>query len=270
MEITAGRFAVLLERPQTEKFAWPILLLPELFATHRHLSVLAGYLSTIGWTVYVPQFHSAAALSGHSGTGFTDALAMVEEVLQALGSGAIVAGHGLGGLLALKLAERPGVRAAVAFAPLVPGFSSPLFSRARNFVALRRGGRLSPPSGRALFEFVADADAFQRPQLIAELVRDSGAIAREVARGEISFAQTGVAPRLIIAGGADIFAPRDQMVRFAATVGAKLVMLDGRGHWLVGGRALERAIAETQRFLVQSLGRELLLLYQDGPGGSDA
>ena len=42
-----------------------------------------------------------------------------------------------------------------------------------------------------------------------------------------------------------------------------LVAMRSRGHWLVGGRALERAINETQRFLVRALGRDLLLLYPE-------
>jgi hypothetical protein len=37
----------------------------------------------------------------------------------------------------------------------------------------------------------------------------------------------------------------------------------GRGHWLIGGRALERAVAEIQRFLVRNLSGDLLLLYSE-------
>lgn len=97
------------------------------------------------------------------------------------------------------------------------------------------------------------------------------AIAREVARGEIEFANsTAAMPRLIVAGDSDIFAPHDRVVSFAAAIGAKLVTLQGRGHWIIGGRALERAIAETQRFLVQALGAELLLLYQEETGETGA
>jgi len=39
--------------------------------------------------------------------------------------------------------------------------------------------------------------------------------------------------------------------------------MPNRGHWLIGGRVLERAVAEVQRFLVLSLGRDLLLLYPE-------
>jgi pimeloyl-ACP methyl ester carboxylesterase len=69
-------------------------------------------------------------------------------------------------------------------------------------------------------------------------------------------------PRLIIAGDADVFAPRQEAARFAAEIKAQFINLPGRGHWLIGGRALERTIAHMQRFLVRASGEELLLLYE--------
>jgi pimeloyl-ACP methyl ester carboxylesterase len=271
MELAIGRVASQLDRPQTEKFAWPIVLLPELFATHKHLALLSGYLATIGWTVYVPDVYAALAkTTAPRQPNFADAVALLQELLRDLDRDAIVAGHGFGGLLALKLAESPGVRAAVAFAPALPGFRTPLLSGLRNRFARLRGGSLRPPSGRILFELVADADAFQRTQLIDALVPASAAIASDLLRGEIQFTkEDGVAPRLIVAGRSDIFAPHELLLAFATRLGSRLVTLEGRGHWIIGGRALERTIGETQRFLVRSLGEELLLLYDDRPHDED-
>jgi predicted alpha/beta hydrolase family esterase len=67
----------------------------------------------------------------------------------------------------------------------------------------------------------------------------------------------------VVAGDSDIFAPIQQTTKFAESIGAKLATIAGRGHWIVGGRALERAINETQRFLVRALGQDLLLLYPE-------
>src|SRR5713226_836109 len=126
MDITLGRFHAQHERPEPLKFAWPIIVLPELFTTTRHLAVLIGYLATIGWEVYAPDVRAVGRI------GFSAALALVEEVLATVGRDAIIAGHGAGGLLALKMAERPHVRAAVALAPLVPGFRTPHLMRSRS------------------------------------------------------------------------------------------------------------------------------------------
>jgi pimeloyl-ACP methyl ester carboxylesterase len=266
MDVVLGRVNAQVERPQTLKFAWPIVVLPELFATRRHLAVLVGYLASVGWEVYAPDLRSTGAQPrdvAQPRMRFSDALALLEEVVAALDNDVIVIGHGMGGLLALKMAERSRIKAAVAFAPLVPGFRSPIINRAANPFTSWLRHTIKPPRGRMLFELVADADPFQREAIIKTLIPEDATAAIEVARGEIGFVRAPAAPRLIVCGDSDVFAPRDRVAQFAETIGARLVTLNGRGHWFIGGRALERAIAETQRFLVRTLGQELLLLYPD-------
>jgi hypothetical protein len=68
---------------------------------------------------------------------------------------------------------------------------------------------------------------------------------------------------MIVAGDSDIFAPLEGVQRLAIATRAEIAILKGRGHWLIGGRALERTVREIQRFLVKALGRELLLLYPE-------
>jgi pimeloyl-ACP methyl ester carboxylesterase len=266
-QIELGRFPAEVERPEPIKFAWPIVLLPELFTTIRHLDVVVGYLGTLGWEVFAPDLRAAAGRGATRALGaltFADLVALAAEALEALGRDAIILGHGIGGLVALKLAERANVKAAVAYSPLVPGFRTPLFMRAGNWLNLMRDRPLAPPRGRALFELLADAEPFMRENAIRGLIRDSAAAARDVARGPVAFdAPAPAAPRLIVAGDSDIFAPIDRVAAFTEKVGAKLVRMAGRGHWLIGGRALERAIGETQRFLVRALGQDLLLLYPE-------
>ena len=82
--------------------------------------------------------------------------------------------------------------------------------------------------------------------------------------GNLDFATSEkAAPRLIVAGESDIFAPYEKLESFARRINAPIVKIAGRGHWLIGGRGLERVINEIQRFLVRSLGRDLLLLYPE-------
>ena len=265
MDELLGRFPCVAERPEPLKFAWPIILIPDSFTTARHLGVLLGYFATIGWEVYAPDLRSAIGVGATpplARFSFADLIALCAEALDALGRGAIVVGHGAGGLAALKLAERPEVKAAVALAPLVPGYQSPLVSGFAARLSAWRRGTIDPPRKRTLFEFVADADRFQRDAIIRAMVPESAKLALEIARGEIAFS-TSTAPRLIVAGDSDIFAPIDRTAAFAESIGATLAQVPGRGHWLIGGRALERAIAQTQRFLVRTLGQDLLLLYPE-------
>jgi pimeloyl-ACP methyl ester carboxylesterase len=266
-DVELGRIPAQRELPEPVKFAWPIMLLPELFTTPRHLALVLGYLASIGWEVFVPDLRAAF---GKGSTPpleklrFTDLAGLAAEALDAIGRDAVVLGHGVGGLVALELSRHPRVKAAVAYAPLVPGFHTPLVGGVANRLATMFGRPLKPPHGRILFELIADSDPFTRDGLINALVPDSSALATDVTAGAIQFAASDkAAPRLIVAGESDIFAPFARTSEFAESIGAKLAKIAGRGHWLIGGRALERAINETQRFLVRALGQDLLLLYPE-------
>jgi pimeloyl-ACP methyl ester carboxylesterase len=284
METRLGRIPAECERPEPLKFAWPLMLLPDLFTTARHLAVARGYFATIGWEVYAPDLRAAAKaartdtrasdLSGgasraSSAGGFDGLAALLAEALAALRRDAIVIGHGLGGLLALSAVEQPQVRAAVALAPMLPGFRSALVTSATNWPARLFGRALKPPRGAVLFDLLVDAEPFQREALMRALVADDARAALEVVRGGIKVGGIDLAnnpravPRLIVAGDSDPFAPLDRTNEFAARVGAAVRVVRGRGHWLIGGRALERTVAEVQRFLVRNLGGDLLLLYPE-------
>lgn len=266
MEITAGRFKLKLEQPQTVKFASPLLLLPDLFMTPRHLAVPIGYFASIGWEVYAANpygYDVTADLSGHLQMDWAATLANTRDLIAALGRDVIAIGHGAGGLLALALNDHSQVKAVVALAPLVPGFNSSMLKRASRLFGLWRPARLDPPRARDRFELFADADAFHRDILMRDLTPASAALARDIAAGQLSHFPNAPIPSLVISGEADPFAPIALARVLAATINARFVTMPGRGHWLMGGRVLERVVAEVQRFLVLSLGRELLLLYPD-------
>ena len=268
MEEPLGRFVAQVERPEPIKFAWPVVILGDIFTTVRHLAVLQGYLATIGWEAYAPDLRRSKGPAD----SFEEMVALAGEALDALGREAIVIGHGMGGLLALTLSERPGVKAAVAYAPLIPGFRPPFVAGLGARIARWRGGMLQAPAGRLGLEMAADADPHMREAIVREMVPDSARIALEIASGQVRISQQARAtPRLVIAGERDRFAPADLASRLAQSIGAAYARVEGRGHWLIGGRALERAIAETQRFLVRQLGQDLLLLYPEEfrGGGED-
>ncbi|HXR25308.1 MAG TPA: alpha/beta fold hydrolase [Candidatus Binataceae bacterium] len=262
MDCVLGRLPATIARPATPKFARPLVLFPELFTTLSHLSLLAGYLVSLGWEVCAIDLHAALRTAP---PGLAGLLELAGEAITAMDREVVALGHGLGGLVALSLSARPAVAAGVALAPALPGFRSPLCMSLRNRLAARLAGVLRPPAGRTLFELIADADQFQRDTIIRTLKPASPGVGREVARGALTAPPAGVKPRLIVCGDADIFAPLDQIRGLATATGAELVTLPGRGHWLIGGRSLERAVHASQRFLVKALGRDLLLLYPENP-----
>ncbi len=190
------------ERPEPLKFAWPLMLLPDLFTTARHLAVARGYFASIGWEVYAPDLRAGrkrsrtdARASNSSAGGFDGLAAMLAEALTALGHDAIVVGHGLGGLLALNAVEasagagggRTGAdasRVSIASGDWVR----------RTWPARLLGRALKPPRGAVLFHLLADAEPFQREALTRALVADDTRAALEVVRGRINFAIKAAAP----------------------------------------------------------------------------
>jgi pimeloyl-ACP methyl ester carboxylesterase len=263
MEAEIGRFTAQIERPQAIKFGLPILLVPEMFTTGVHLTALIGYLGNSGWEVYAPDFRAVAGRGGTPTIGqldFAGLLALVDEAITAIDREVIVLGHGIGGLIALAIADRSRVRAAIALACALPGFPTPLVLRPATLFALLSRTPLKPPRGKRLNEFFADAETFQRPGLIKALVADSGRIVLETARGRVRVARFAeAAPRLIVVGDSDPFAPIARVSVFAGAIGARIITLAGRGHWIIGARALDRVIGDAERFLMRTLDPELLL-----------
>jgi pimeloyl-ACP methyl ester carboxylesterase len=255
MDLLLDGIHATLERPATRKFTCSLVILPELFTTISHLSLLSGYLVSLGWEVYALDLHTARSPD----RPLTECVA---ATLAALEQPAVLLGHGLGGTIALRLAQHTPVRASVALAPTPPAFASPLWSGWRNRVATRMGKELRPPVGRLLFEFVADADPFQRESLIKNLHPAASGVIRNLDQYTCTPLTVGK-PRAIVCGDSDIFAPLSLIERMATDLGVELVKLPGRGHWLIGGRALERTVQAAQRFLVKALGSDLLLLYPE-------
>lgn len=257
MDSLVGSILARVEQPATPKFAFPLLVLPELFTTPNHLAFLTGYLTSLGWEVITLDLYT----DGPPREDFHELFERVQGARVALDREVIALGHGFGGLAALRLAEGAGVRAAAALAPLVPGVKPLLMGGLRNRIAALSGGSLRPPSGRRLFELIADADPFARDLIIKQLRPSPSTLMRGVVADEVKIGAG--APRLIVSGDSDVFAPRPAVEKLAARSGAELSILTGRGHWLIGGRALAPAVGEFQRFIVRALGAELLLLYSD-------
>src|SRR5260370_25466622 len=141
MDIDRGVFPTNSERPEPLKFAAPIILIPELFTTPRHLAIVLGYLASIGWEVYVPDLRAAFGKGATPPLGklqFIDLVALASEAIDSLGRDAVVLGHGVGGWVALKLSAHPRSKASVAYAPLIPGFRTPLAGSFATRLAITR------------------------------------------------------------------------------------------------------------------------------------
>ncbi len=191
-----------------------------------------------GWTSYAPN------LRGHHGSkpadpgriGIEDHLSDLQELLQALGP-AVLIGHSLGGLLALKLAERLSPPALVALAPAPPrGFSAlgnPALVGAflRHLPAIVSNRPVIPSPNEAARLTLNAIPAEHRAAVYRRGVPQSG-------RTLFQISITGVAiaplrrriPMLLVAGTEDRMVPAASVCRVARTLGAEYHEHPGVGH----------------------------------------
>lgn len=151
----------------------------------------------------------------------------------------IVIGHSMGGLVALMLAQRNLVRAAVLISPAPPR-GIPIFS-AR---LLLRMGRYLPALLRSK-PFIPIDDDFDtlvlnrlpvsdRAAVRARMVPDSGRAAREIALGAFAVPSRIPVPMLITGSEHDRFIPARIARRMAARYGSELYIAMNHGHFLFG------------------------------------
>jgi pimeloyl-ACP methyl ester carboxylesterase len=150
----------------------------------------------------------------------------------------IVIGHSLGGLVALMLATRNLVRAAVLVASAPPRgisvLSRPLLARMPRYLPALLLSRPFLPSADDLDALVLNRVAPEdRAGVRMRLVPDSGRAARQAALGTID-ARFRVArpPILIVSGDDDQFVPIGVARRLAQRFDAPLHVARGHGHFL--------------------------------------
>lgn len=201
-----------------------------------------------GWDAW------AINLRGHHGSrpipdlGRVSVLDYVQDVLDCLRrlGEVVLIGHSMGGLIAQKVAETGGVRAAVALTSAAPRgilvLSWPVLSRMVKY--------LGPIfRSRAFTSSRADADALVLNQLPLDrqawayerFVPESGRVARELAFGLIAVDEARVrCPLLVVGAERDTITPAAVQRRIARKYGADYREMAGHGHMLMLEEGWER------------------------------
>lgn len=215
----------------------------------------ANYLSAAaeaGWEAW------ALNLRGHHGSrpvpnlgrvSVLDYVQDVQDCLRQLGE-VILVGHSMGGLIAQKVTETGGVRAAVALTSAAPKGILVL----RWAVLSRMVRYLGPIFGnRAFTTSRADANALVLNQLPADrqawaydrLVPESGRAARELAFGLIPVDEAAVrCPLLVVGAERDAITPAAVQRKIARKYGAAYRELEGHAHMLMLEDGWERPFKE--------------------------
>ena len=218
-----------------------------------------GYFAPRGWEAH------ALNLRGHYwsdkadfatvdfGTYVDDALAAADL----LSRPPIVIGHGMGGLLALRVAQERPVAGIVLLASALPAALLP--PPPAHMVRL-----LPREYRRELIGWDGPVDAIQRqsPDLtLADVARiqhlmgiESGAARRQMLEGvNIDLDQLPQVPRLVIGAGLDRAFPAEEGERLAEWLGAEHVVFGAHSHYgLVIGETSYEQVADTVRTFIET------------------
>jgi pimeloyl-ACP methyl ester carboxylesterase len=165
----------------------------------------------------------------------------------------IVIGHSLGGLVALLLASRNLVRAAVLVSSAPPRgitvFSRPLLLRMARYLPALLLSRPFVPTPKDIDALVLnEVPETDRAAIRSRFVPDSGRAARQVALGVYDVPLRAIrAPLLIVGAERDRFVPLSVARRLARRYDAPLQIARGHGHFLFaepGWEAPMRAILD--------------------------
>ena len=246
---------------ERSKFTASLVFIPGLWCTGAAWRNFMGYFAHRGWDC------CALTLRGHADAGtpmpigrvrWAEHLSDVAAAIGACPAPPVVIGHDVGAALILQSHLVP-VRARVALAPVVPAVTATWkhsVSSLQARLAMRWSRPLPVPRGALRTEYLAQGAP-------GGMVRDSGTLARELVNGAVApIVQTEI-PTLIIAGEHDIFCRAGDLRRLAAEIGAAFLEAANAGHAIPWARGWEKRVSEIHRWLIQTLGDDLLVPEED-------
>jgi pimeloyl-ACP methyl ester carboxylesterase len=244
---------VIVIEPENGRYTADLLFLHGLWTSSEIWQPVARGLAHRGWRCLLLERAEPAAAET-----FDEWVPRAEAAMASLSAPPIAIGHDAGGLVALALASRRSVRAAIAVAPLLEGPKG-LLPLGRRLLARLRAEPVPPPEAAHPYWRVASETAASR--LHAARVPESASLVASL-RGP---ALTPGAPKV-----ATLFvAQRDDAVVSPALVEitARGVEADFRalpgGHWGLIEEGLDPWMTEIHRWMIRRSGASILLLRGD-------
>ncbi len=234
--------------------ASPVLLIHGMWSSGSVWAGFAARLEAQGYTVRAPSLphHDAAARPPVElgRLGLADYLTFLRREADALPAPPLLVGHGLGGLLAMRLAAEGVGYASVHLGTMTEGIDLRPLGALRDVVMRpgwwRRPVRLERRA--ALRAFAGNLPANVQARVLDGLTYESGRALREVTLGAPRRTPAWLAPQglprpsLLVHGTEDRFAPIGAAKAAARRAGPKatFTQLAGRGHWLPAERGWEQ------------------------------
>jgi pimeloyl-ACP methyl ester carboxylesterase len=257
MRTKVGGVAVEITRPESAKFRHPLLLVHGLWTASWVWEPFATYLAHRGWESWAPSLLEVADAPART--------RVLEEIVRSFSEPPIVITHDAGLAVAAPLAANRAVVAVAALAPLVgPStgsgrrglFAWPQFWLPRIFAA-----SVPPPRGAGAQAYLGRAVAS-----LDRLRPDSASFFRALASGSVVLPTATEVAGMVIMGAEDAIVAECDARDVATRLGWGQRTLPGRGHFALLEADWETLADEVHRWIVRTLGAELLLFLEDDSG----
>ena len=221
-----------------------------------------GYFAGRGWEGHALNLrnHHWSQTADPAELSFEMFVDDVGAAIDRLGSSVVVVGHGMGGLLALKAAERHPVSGLVLVAPELPGdirVPTPPH-RIREVPELfgpsLLGWATLPEKLQRDHRDLALADVLRVQHLMGQKPHESGRARRTMLRGvRIDPAKLAEIPKLVVGGGIDRTVPLDAADRLATWLGAEFEPFGAHSHYgLILGEEGYTQVADAIRSFLEA------------------
>jgi pimeloyl-ACP methyl ester carboxylesterase len=221
-----------------------------------------GYFAGRGWEGHALNLrnHHWSQTADPAELSFESFVDDVGAAIDRLGPSVVVVGHGMGGLLALKAAERHPVSGLVLIAPELPGdVREPTEPhRIREIPELfgpsLLGWATLPEKLQRDHRDLTLADVLRVQHLMGQKPQESGRARRTMLRGvKVDPAKIGDIPRLVVGGGLDRVVPLDAGERMATWLGAEFEPFGAHSHYgLILGEESYSQVADSIRGFLEA------------------
>lgn len=220
-----------------------------------------GYFAGRGWEGHALNLrnHHWSQTADPAELSFEMFVEDVASVMARLGPGVVVIGHGMGGLLALKAAERQPLAGLVLIAPEAPGdIRLPAHQHELRDIPELYGKSIIgwetlPERLQRDQRDLSIADILRIQHLMGQKPHESGRARRAVLRGiRVNKAALDGVPRLVIGGGLDRQVPVDMVERVAEWLDSPFEPFGAHSHYgLVLGEDSYQQVAESIRAFLE-------------------
>ena len=199
-----------------------------------------GYFAGRGWEGHALNLrnHHWSQTADPAELSFESFVEDVGAAIERLGPGVVVVGHGMGGLLALKAAERHAVSGLVLIGGELPAdireATEPHHIREipELFGPSLLGWATLPEKLQRDHRDLSLADVLRVQHLMGQKPHESGRARRTMLRGvKVDPAKFASVPRLVIGGGLDAIVPLEASERLARWLGAEFEPFGAHSHW---------------------------------------